>query len=197
MKCEFCRSEVTITYPWLNPLSAQSDCVMLCANCKELANSRWATIPRCKCCNKVGPWVVCPSCDADRLKKEELKLQEVELKFNGVEKQATEALRFNEGKTPYAYVPMDLLDGAAKVMGYGAKKYKDSENFRKGYSDLLSPLSSVMRHLVEVQRAVHTKDVDNSKGHLYDKESGEAHVHHLITSVMMLIHSMRLKGFNI
>lgn len=108
-----------------------------------------------------------------------------------------EALRFNEGKTPYAYVPMDLLDGAAKVMAYGAKKYNDSENFRKGYSDLLSPLSSVMRHLVEVQRSIHTNDLDNSKEHLYDKESGEAHVHHLVTSVLLLIHSMRLKGYRI
>jgi len=108
-----------------------------------------------------------------------------------------EALRFNEGKTPYAYVPMDLLDGAAKVMAYGAKKYNDSENFRKGYSDLLSPLSSVMRHLVEVQRSIHTNDLDNSKEHLYDKESGEAHVHHLVTSVLLLIHSMRLKGYRV
>ena len=108
-----------------------------------------------------------------------------------------EALRFNEGKTPYAYVPMDLLDGAAKVMAYGAKKYNDSENFRKGYSDLLSPLSSVIRHLVEVQRSIHTNDLDNTKGHLLDKESGEAHIHHLLTSVMLLIHSMRLKGFKL
>lgn len=119
------------------------------------------------------------------------------LEFHGINKQAAEALRYNEGKVPMAYVPMDLLDGAAKVMAYGAKKYGDSENFRKGYSDLLSPLSSVMRHLVEVQRAVHTKDVDNSKGHLLDSESGEAHVHHLITSVMMLIHSMRLQGYKV
>jgi len=117
--------------------------------------------------------------------------------FDLGEEESKEALRFNDGKTPYAYVPMDLLDGAAKVMEYGAKKYKDSENFRKGYSDLRSPLSSVMRHLVEVQRAVHTNDVDNARGHLLDKESGEAHIHHLITSVLLLIHSMRLKGFKV
>jgi hypothetical protein len=112
-------------------------------------------------------------------------------------KKEYEALRFNEGKTPYAFLPMDLLDGTAKVMEYGANKYGDSENFRKGYSDLKSPLSSIIRHLVELQRAVHTMDKDGSKGYLLDSESGQAHVHHVITSTVMLIHSMRLQGFDV
>jgi hypothetical protein len=108
-----------------------------------------------------------------------------------------EALRFNEGKVPMAYVPLDLLDGAAKVLAYGAKKYGDPENYRKGYSDLLSPLSSAIRHLVELQRAIMEKDVDNGKGHLLDSESGEAHVHHLLTSTLLLLHSMRLQGYKV
>ena len=109
----------------------------------------------------------------------------------------TEALRFNEGKTPYAYLPLDLLDGAARAMQYGAKKYGDNQNFRKGYQDLLSPLHSIIRHTVELQRAINTEDVDGEKGYLLDKESGEAHIHHLVTSAMMLIHSMRLKGYRV
>jgi hypothetical protein len=82
-------------------------------------------------------------------------------------------------------------------MEKGAVKYKDIENYRKGYPDLLSPLSSVMRHLTELQRAILEKDVDNSKGHLLDSESGEAHVHHLLTSTLLLLHSMRLQGYRI
>ena len=107
------------------------------------------------------------------------------------------ALRFNDGKTPYGNLPFDLLDGAAKVMAYGANKYGDSENFRKGYNDLLSPLHSLFRHSAELQRAIQTMDVDNANGFLLDSESKEAHIHHVVTSALMLIHSMRLKGFKI
>jgi hypothetical protein len=106
-----------------------------------------------------------------------------------------EALRFNTGKTPMAYVPLDLLDGAARVMEKGAVKYKDPENYRKGYPELRSPLSSLMRHLTELQRAIAEEDLDGSGGHLLDKESGEGHIHHLITSALLLLHSMRLKGY--
>ncbi len=107
------------------------------------------------------------------------------------------ALRFNEGKTPYGNLPLDLLDGAARVMAYGAKKYGDSENFRKGYDDLVSPLHSLIRHTVELQRAIQTQDKDGTGGHLLDKESGEGHLHHIVTSAIILLHSMRLKGFKL
>jgi hypothetical protein len=108
-----------------------------------------------------------------------------------------EALRFNKGKTPYGNLPLDLLDGAARVMAYGANKYGDSENFRKGYSDLLSPLDSLIRHTVALQRAIQTDDYENDLGFLLDNESKEAHIHHVITSTLMLIHSMRLAGFKV
>lgn len=110
-----------------------------------------------------------------------------------------EALRFNEGKTPYVYLPLDLLDGAARVMEYGEIKYSAGgpENFRKGYSDLKNPLSSLIRHVEQLQRAVMKEDADGSAGHLLDKESGHAHIHHVITSAMLLIHSMRLKGWKV
>lgn len=108
-----------------------------------------------------------------------------------------EALRFNQGKTPYGNLPLDLLDGAARVMAYGAKKYGDSENFRKGYSDLLSPLHSLIRHTAELQRAIQTNDKDGSGGYLLDKESGEGHAHHIVTSALILIHSMRLQGYKV
>jgi hypothetical protein len=113
------------------------------------------------------------------------------------EDELTKALRFNEGKTPYGNLPLDLLDGAARVMAYGAKKYGDSENFRKGYDDLVSPLHSLIRHTVELQRAIQTQDKDGTGGHLLDKESGEGHLHHILTSAIILLHSMRLKGYKL
>jgi hypothetical protein len=189
MKCEFCRSEVTITYPWLNPLSAQqSDCVMLCANCKEMANSRWATIPRCKCCNKVGPWVVCPSCDASMKEPPEKE----ELKFNGIEKQAEEAsVKHDSGKVPYSYVPLDLLDGTARVLEFGAKKY-DRHNFRKGF-DPNRLLDAVLRHLTEVQNMLRTENTVDG----LDNESGLFHGHHAIADLLILVDTLRKKGYTV
>jgi hypothetical protein len=159
---------------------------MICGNCGMAINKGMFGGSECFSCYMLRVTVRYGLSNSSDVKMEEKKPEAPK-----------EALRFNEGKTPYAYVPMDLLDGAAKVMQYGAAKYRDSENFRKGYSDLLSPLSSVMRHLVEVQRSIHTNDLDNTKGYLLDKESGEAHIHHLLTSVMLLIHSMRLKGYKV
>lgn len=115
----------------------------------------------------------------------------------GASEESEEALRFNDGKPPMAYLPLDLLDGAAKVMQYGAKKYGDSENFRKGYKDLTSPLSSLVRHVAELQRAILTQDKDGSKGHLIDGESKEGHIHHVMTSTLLLLHSMRLQDYEV
>ena len=106
-----------------------------------------------------------------------------------------EALRFNETKPNYAQLPLDLLDGAARVMDYGAKKYTPG-NYRKGYTDLDSPLASLIRHVVSLQQSIHQEDLNGSKGALLD-ESGFAHIHHVITSALLLVHSMRLKGYEV
>jgi hypothetical protein len=107
-----------------------------------------------------------------------------------------EAKRFNQGKVDYSQVPLDLLDGAAKVMTYGKNKY-GANNFRKGYSDLNSPLASLIRHTVKVQLAIQQEDLDGSLGCLLDEETKEAHIHHIITSAMILVHALRLKGYKV
>ena len=107
-----------------------------------------------------------------------------------------EAKRFNEGKVDYSQLPLDLLDGAASVMEYGSKKYS-KYNYRKGYANLESPLASLIRHLVQVQQTIEKEDIDGSKGILLDSESGLAHIHHVVTSTLLLIHSMRLKGYKL
>ena len=141
---------------------------------------------------KTGAFVIYPGTDAyDIRHMDEDDIPPVEPPVT------TEALRYNSGKTPYAFLPLDLLDGASRVMEYGAEKYGDGENFRKGYADLTSPLSSLLRHVSELQRAILTQDKDNGFGHLIDEESKQGHLHHVITSAMLLLHSMRLKGYKL
>lgn len=108
----------------------------------------------------------------------------------------TEAKRFNVGKPPMAYLPLDTLEGAARVMCMGADKYGTS-NYRQGYEDLMSPLSSLIRHVATLQAAVESEDDQGEQGKLLDEESGEAHIHHVITSAMLLVHSMKLKGWKV
>ena len=110
----------------------------------------------------------------------------------------TGARRNSIGKTPYAYLPLDLLDGAAWVMQLGATKYGNG-NYRKGFHPL-DALNSLLRHVTSLQLAVSTEDMDGSAGHLLDDGaggSGQAHIHHVITSTLILLDSMRLKGYKV
>lgn len=106
-----------------------------------------------------------------------------------------EALRFNEGKTPYGNLPLDLLDGAARVMARGEVKYSRA-NYRKGYNDLLSPVHSLLRHMAAIQSAIEQGQLEEG-GPLYDAETGEFHGHHVITSALILIQAMRVKGYKV
>ena len=108
---------------------------------------------------------------------------------------SAEAKRFNSGKTPYGNLPLDLLDGAARVMHKGETKYGRS-NYRAGYSDLMSPYHSLLRHVVALQPVIE-QGLYEEGGPLYDDESGEAHVHHAITSALILVQAMRKKGLKI
>lgn len=110
-------------------------------------------------------------------------------------KEPKEARRDNEGKIPYANLPMDLLAGSAYVMAYGEKRYGRA-NYRQGYADVYSPLNSLMRHVSQLQAALEIEDKDGSKGLLID-ESGFCHVHHVVTSALLLIHTMKLKGYKV
>jgi hypothetical protein len=136
---------------------------------------------------------ICPACRNENLQDEGFKLSpsdKEELKFNGVEKQATEAgVKHDSGKVPYSYVPLDLLDGTAQVLAFGAKKY-DRHNFRKGF-DPNRLLDAVLRHLTEVQTMLRTEKVEDG----LDKESGLFHGHHAIADLLILIDTLRKKGY--
>lgn len=105
------------------------------------------------------------------------------------------AVRHDEGKVPYAYLPMDLLAGAARVMEFGAQKYT-LNNYRKGYESFINPLSSLMRHATAVQTALLEYEgdgrIEGLTETLLDNESGLTHLDHAITSALLLIHSVNL-----
>jgi hypothetical protein len=105
----------------------------------------------------------------------------------------TGAKRNSVGKAPLGYFPLDLCEGAAAVMKYGAGKYSPG-NFRAGYPPV-EALHSLMRHVAAVQAAVEADDKDGSAGLLLDAESGQAHIHHVVTSALILVQSMKKEGW--
>ena len=107
----------------------------------------------------------------------------------------TGAKRNTVGKIPYQYLPLDLLDGASYVMEMGAAKY-GNQNFRLNFNPL-DCFGSLIRHVATLKQAVEQDDIDGSKGFLLDSESGKSHVHHVITSTLILIQSMRAKGWKV
>lgn len=98
----------------------------------------------------------------------------------------SQALRYNEGKTEIGLVPVELIEGVAKVLTYGKNKYtvkdKDgnivstgAQNWRKGMS-WSKVIDSLERHLLEFK-----------KGTDVDIESSCLHLEHLACNVAFLL----------
>jgi hypothetical protein len=107
----------------------------------------------------------------------------------------TGAKRNTVGKIPYEFLPLDLLDGASKVMKKGADKY-GNDNFRLGFEPLHC-LGSLIRHLSSIQQAIQHNDKHDEMGLLLDEETGISHVHHILTSTLILIQSLRVQGWKV
>jgi len=105
------------------------------------------------------------------------------------------ALKYDGDKVPYDLLPLDLLDGASRVFRHGMKKYARN-NYRNGFEPVRL-LGALLRHTASLQQAIEQEDLDGSKGFLLDEESGLSHIHHVLCSTMMLVDSMRKKGFKI
>ncbi len=88
------------------------------------------------------------------------------------------AKRYNKGKVPLSLVleSRDALEGLARVLEMGAKKYGRS-NWKKGYSDDTVLLDSLMRHIVKV-----------ASGEVIDEESGLPHADHILCNAFFLSH---------
>lgn len=77
------------------------------------------------------------------------------------------------GKPRISLVPFEFIEGVAKIMTFGAKKY-DAYNWTKGfeYSRLMD---AIYRHLGSFERGVEI-----------DEESGESHLLHAACGIMFL-----------
>ncbi len=83
--------------------------------------------------------------------------------------------RYNTGKTPFRFIPLDALEDAARVFEYGAEKYADW-NWAKGM-DWSVPYECALRHLDAWYR-----------GEDIDAESGLPHIGHIMCNMIMLAH---------
>jgi len=85
------------------------------------------------------------------------------------------ATKHDAGKPRLTLVNRQCLEGIARAMEYGAKKY-DVNNYKKGM-EWTRLLDSAMRHLVAF-----------SNGESNDPESGLSHIDHLGANVNMLMY---------
>lgn len=89
-------------------------------------------------------------------------------------------VKFDSDKPPMSLLDPEFLEGVAKVLGFGAKKYA-AHNWRNGieYSRLIS---AAYRHLGAI-----------NKGEDIDPESGLSHAYHLGCCTMFLASMMNTR----
>lgn len=88
------------------------------------------------------------------------------------------ALTYDDGKAPLALLPWTLIDEMALVQGYGAAKYGDAHNYRKGM-EVTRNLSCALRHIRKFLRGE-----DN------DPESGKSHLAHAACRLGYVLENM-------
>ena len=81
--------------------------------------------------------------------------------------------KFDTGKPPMELLSPIAMEGTAKVLGFGAKKYA-ANNWKNGIA-WTRIIGAIMRHLAAIMR-----------GEDIDKESGLPHVDHLGCEIMFL-----------
>ena len=89
-------------------------------------------------------------------------------------------MKYDNGKTPYALLPVEALEQITKVFGFGAAKY-GMNNWRYDLNDTdwSRTYSSIQRHLSAFWQ-----------GEDMDPESGYSHLAHAATQIMILMTAM-------
>lgn len=90
------------------------------------------------------------------------------------EELASGGRKYDDGKLRYDLVPMEALEGLAKVLTYGASKYGDN-NWQLVESD---------RYIAAFYRHFHAW----RKGETNDDESGYHHLEHCLANVAFLLY---------
>ncbi len=86
-------------------------------------------------------------------------------------------IKHDGDKPPIALIDPEYLEGTARVLAFGAKKY-EADNWRLGIS-YRRLISAAYRHLGEI-----------NKGIDLDPETGESHAYHLSCCTMFLAHML-------
>ena len=89
-----------------------------------------------------------------------------------------EAIKFDKDKPRMDLLDADALEGLAKVLTFGAKKYA-ANNWRKGISNTRL-IAALLRHLFAIHR-----------GEDMDPESGLPHIDHVGCCWMFLSNNMK------
>ena len=84
-----------------------------------------------------------------------------------------EFIKFDDDKDDYSLIPIVWIAAFAKILTFGAKKYKPN-NWKRGTEDRY--YSALMRHLIAWR-----------DGEWLDKDSGMPHLWHVLTNVGFLI----------
>ena len=99
----------------------------------------------------------------DPLNVEKLKLPDV-----------TDQLKYDTGKTMWHLLPLDVIEGIAKVMTFGADKYSE-DGWKNTDLGISRCYSAMMRHYMAMQSGEHI-----------DPESGLPHAYHFATNAMFI-----------
>jgi len=88
--------------------------------------------------------------------------------------------KYDTEKTRWDCVPMDVIEGIAKVMTYGAKKYNenpDDPNWKKVDNGKHRYFAAMMRHYMQ-----------DLQGEVLDDESGLEHLDHFLFNAMAYVY---------
>ena len=85
------------------------------------------------------------------------------------------SLRYNKSKPKWSQIHYKSLEPMIRVLEYGESKY-NKKNWQVGL-DLVEIQESMQRHLAAVM-----------DGELYDKESGELHIGHIMSNCMFWVY---------
>lgn len=98
-------------------------------------------------------------------------------------KMETEAVKADDGKVDWTLVPFEALEGMARVLEFGAKKYSRNNWKTGGGFKWTRVLASCLRHLFAFMRGE-----DN------DPESGLSHIAHAQCNLLFIAYYLKMKN---
>lgn len=82
-------------------------------------------------------------------------------------------MRANGGKAQLSFVPLEAMEGMARALEFGARKYA-RDNYRQGLV-MSEVIDSLLRHVMAYNQGEHL-----------DPESGLSHVDHILANAAFL-----------